>query len=210
MRKTRTHRASGRGLLFFSGAIRIGLLALLVSLLIHPSVFASRVRSLNLEEMVRRADRIFSGRCVRVRVAEDPGTRQKATFVTFSVGRAVKGDGRPEVTIKLLGEQGESGKREAGIEGAPRYREGEEVVLFLYPDSRSGFTSPVGLGQGKFGVVREKNGGRLAINAHGNRGLMERLSAGAEERLRGRAARHGGRPEISPDDLLEMAESLLP
>jgi len=210
MQKTRTHGASERVVPLFRGTIRLCLFVLLALFLIPPSVFASRVRSLNLEEMVRRADRIFSGRCVRVRVAEDPGTRQKATFVTFTVGRTVKGGGRPEVTIKLLGEQGSSGKREAGIEGAPRYTEGEEVVLFLYGDSRSGFTSPVGLGQGKFGVVRDKKGGRLALNAYGNRGLMERLSTRAEERLRGRAARYRERPEISPDDLLEMAESLLP
>jgi len=210
MQKTMAHRASGRGPFFFSGAIRLGLFALLASFLIQPSVFASRVRSLNLEEMVRRADRIFSGRCVQVRVAEDPGTRQKATFVTFTVDRTVKGEGRPKVTIKVLGEQGGSGKREAGIEGAPRYREGEEVVLFLYGDSRSGFTSPVGLGQGKFSVVRDKAGGRLALNAYGNRGLMERLSTRAEKRLRGRAARYRARPEISPDDLLDMAQSLLP
>ncbi len=210
MQKTMTHGESERVVPLIRGTIRLGLFALVALFLIHPDVFASRVRSLNLEEMVRHADRIFSGRCVRVHVAEDPGTRQKATFVTFAVGRTVKGDGRPEVTIKVLGEQGSSGSRENGIEGAPRYREGEEVVLFLYPDSRSGFTSPVGLGQGKFSVVRDKNGGRLALNAYGNRGLMERLSTGAEERLRGRAARHGGRPEISPDDLLEMAESLLP
>ena len=114
------------------------------------------------------------------------------------------------LTIKILGDQGWPGKRETGIEGAPRYVEGEEVVLFLYGDSRAGFTSPVGLGQGKFSVVRDKHGQRLALNEHGNRGLLERLSPRAEERLRGRAARHRDRPEISPEDLLEMAQSLLP
>ena len=210
MRKMMAHRGSGRQPLFLSGAVRLSLLALLTFFLIHPNILASQVRSLNLEEMVQRADRIFSGRCVQVRVAEDPETHQKATFVTFTVDRTVKGGGRPKVTIKVLGEQGWPGKREVGLEGAPRYVEGEEVVLFLYGDSRSGFTSPVGLGQGKFSVIRDKNGERLALNEYGNRGLMERLSARGEERLKGRGARHRDRPEISPDDLLDMAQSLLP
>jgi hypothetical protein len=210
MQQPMANHGSGRSPLSLAGVVRPVLLALLASLLIHPNLFASQVRPLNLEEMVQRSGRIFSGRCVQVRVAEDPGTHQRATFVTFAVDRTVKGGGPPRVTIKILGEQGWPGKRETGIEGAPRYMEGEEVVLFLYGDSRSGFTSPVGFGQGKFSVVRDKNGQRLALNEFGNRGLLERLSPRAEERLKGRAARHRGRPEIPPDDLLEMVKSLLP
>ncbi len=210
MQKTKAHRMSGRRHLFFSGAIRVGLFALLAAFLVQSNILASRVRSLNLEEMVNRADRIFSGRCVRVHVAEDPGTLQKATFVTFTVDRMVKGEPRPEMTIKVLGVQTPPREGEAGSHGAPRYREGEEVILFLYGDSRSGFTSPVGFGQGKFSVIRDKHGAHLALNAYGNRGLMERLSTRAEERLGGRAAEYHGRPGISPDDLLDMVKSLLP
>ncbi len=183
----------------------------LVALLLIPSrLLAAQVRSLNLEEMVQRADRIFSGRCVQVRVSEDPGTRQKATFVTFAVDRMVKGGGRYRVTIKVLGEQQGEGRHEAALDGAPRYREGEEVILFLYRDSRSGFTSPVGFGQGKFSVVRDKDGQRLAVNEFANRGLLERLSPRAEGRLKGRAALQRGGPEIPADDLLELARSLVP
>ena len=196
--------------LSLAGIARPVLLALLALLLIHPNLFASQVRSLNLEEMVQRSGRIFSGRCVQVRVAEDPGTHQKATFVTFAVVRAVKGVGHPRLTIKILGDQGWQGRRESGLEGAPRYAEGEEVILFLYGESRSGFTSPVGFGQGIFSVVPDKRGGRLAINEYGNRGLLERLSPRAEERLKGRAARHRDQPEMSRDELLEMVKSLLP
>jgi len=212
MQHPTAYRERGRAPLFPAAAIRPAAIAcLLVCLfLFHSEVMASQVRSLNLEEMVQRAGRIFSGRCVQVRVAEDPGTHQKATFVTFVVDQTVKEGGPPKVTIKVLGEQGWPGKRETGLEGAPRYAEGEEVVLFLYGESRSGFTSPVGFGQGKFSVVRDKKGGRLAINEHGNRGLLERLSSRAEERLKGRAARHRDRPGIPPEDLLEMVKSLLP
>jgi hypothetical protein len=34
----------------------------------------------------------------------------------------------------------------------PAHRVGEEVLLFLYPESQYGFTSPVGAGQRKFVV----------------------------------------------------------
>ena len=48
-------------------------LLLLVQLALAPPVDATRVRPLNLEQMADRADRVFAGRCVGVRVEKDPG-----------------------------------------------------------------------------------------------------------------------------------------
>jgi hypothetical protein len=169
---------------------------------------ASRVRPINLEEMTERADRIFAGRCVAVRAARDPELGQWVTYATFVVQRAVKGDVRGAVTIKMLGDPDPAAPRGGRVRGLPMFREGEEVVLFLYGDSRRGLTSPVGFGQGKFVVSKDKRGGRLAVNAFGNDNLFRKLTPRAQDRLRAGRARSVGQRGIPPDALLEMVESL--
>lgn len=64
--------------------------------------------------------------------------------IRFQVDRAVQGAraGQP-ITIREW----------AGLWAAgERYRVGERVMLFLYPPSKLGLTSPVGGGQGRFAV----------------------------------------------------------
>lgn len=186
---------------------------LLVPFVLVPALFvpseASSVRSLNLEEMTTRADRIFHGRCVQVRVGMDSRLGQKVTWVTFAPSRSVKGKIGGRITLKLLGDQRASAPPGEAMEGIPRFDEGEEVVLFLYADSRHGLTSPVGFGQGAFRVVRDKAGKATAVNQFGNQGLLDRLSTKAEARLGERAGRYRRTRIVPPGDLLEMAGSLV-
>ena len=183
-------------------------LALLACALLSFSLaHASRVRPINIEEMSQRADRIFLGRCVGVRAELDPDLGQMVTYATFVTHRAVKGSAHGKVTIKLLGDQVEDGSPVRGIEGVPRFREGEEVVLFLYGDSGRGLTSPVGLGQGKFVVFEDKLGKRQALNALGNETLFRNLSPGARKKL-GELPTRPARGGIDPDALLDMVRRL--
>ncbi len=108
----------------------------------------------------------------------------------------------------MLGEQVEGSEQGRRIEGLPVFRKGEEVVLFLYGESRSGLTSPVGFGQGKFVVGRDKEGRSMAVNAFGNRSLLRRLTPHAEGRVGREASRWRGRGGIPPDALLDMAEAI--
>ncbi|MFQ5843850.1 MAG: hypothetical protein ACE5JG_02565 [Planctomycetota bacterium] len=169
---------------------------------------ASRIRPLNLEQMTRRADRIFSGRCVGVQVERDAVLGRDVTLVTFAVRRRVKGDLGGLVRIKLLGVQVMGRDAPGGVAGLPRFSRGEEVVVFLYGDSRRGLTSPVGFGQGKFVLLEDKQGRRLAVNSSGNRHLLAGLSPEAERALGERAAMWRGRGAIPAGVLLDMAESL--
>ena len=162
---------------------------------------ASKVRPMDLEEMTERAGRIISGRCLRVRAVEESGIGLPATEVTFQVDRTLKGKAGDLLTIRQPASL--PGAGEARILGLPRFRPGEEVILFLYGESASGLTSPVGLGQGKFTVFTDKAGRRWAVNGHGNRNLS-----------RGRAAEAGGpaaeaHPGIAADLLLERVRTLL-
>ena len=171
-------------------------------------VQASRVRPVNLEQMAQHADRIFSGRCVSVRAEKDTDLGLMVTRVTFAVQKAAKGNVKGRVTIRVLGGQDETTEQGRPMDGVPRFQVGEEVVLFLYGDSSAGLTSPVGLGQGKFSVLTDKRGQKLAVNAVGNENLFERLSDRARGRLGRRAAAWEGRRPIPPDELLDIVRML--
>jgi hypothetical protein len=162
---------------------------------------------MTLEEMTERAGRIFSGQCTGVRVVEQPGRGMPVTEVTFRVDRTLKGRPGGTLTIRQLGGQGVAGERSAGILGLPRFRPGEEVILFLYGESASRLTSPVGLGQGKFTVYTDKDGRRRAVNGFGNRNLFRETSDKPGER-RGAAAEREPRG-IAADALLERIQTLL-
>jgi hypothetical protein len=191
------------------GCIVRWLVALLILLpfLVVPAE-ASRVRGLNLEEMTARADRIFNGKCVEIRVGVDPALGQTVTWVSFVPEHAVKGQVKGRITMKLLGNQSARARPGESTEGIPRFEKGEEVVLFLYPDSKHGLTSPVGFGQGAFKVVTDKSGQTTAANQFGNEGLLERLSPAAQNRLGEKASRYRGKRSVPPEDLLEMARTL--
>ncbi len=182
------------------------LLAATVTAAMVAPAAASRVRPLNLEEITRRAERIFSGRCTDVRRERDPGLGIEVSVVTLRVDHAVKGRLGRNVTVRSLDDAGSS-PGEADAAGVPFFRPGEEVIVFLYPESSAGLTSPVGLGQGKFTVLRDKHGARFVFNKLGNRGLFRGLSAQAARRI-GQPPPESERRGLSADALLRMATAL--
>ena len=166
---------------------------------------ASRMRPVNLEEMVRLSGRIVAGRCVDVRVEQD-ARAGAITVVTLQVDRAVKGKADRKVEFRLAGGLGPGGRPE--VIGMPRFVVGEEVILFLHRESRLGLTSPVGLGQGKFVLRPDGRGGRAAVNEFGNRALFRGLSAEGRRLVEGVAREAGPARGMPADVLLRMAERL--
>ena len=170
---------------------------------------ASQVRPVNLEQMTQRAARIFSGRCIQTSVEYDAALGRNITVATFRVQRAVKGVLGDTVTVRMLSGGTSLGDEPAGV---PRFRRGDEVVLFLYGESSLGLSSTVGLGQGSFKVLTDKQGHRLALNDVGNRNLMRALRPAATTRLRERLRVPVDGEQSAPTDpllLLDMAEALL-
>ena len=161
---------------------------------------ASQVRPVNLEQLTARAGLIFAGRCIASSAVQDPALEREITVATFEVERAVKGEAGAAVTIRMLG----------GDEpGLPRFAVGEEVVLFLYGESVLGLTSPVGLGQGRFTVVRDKTGRRLAVNGLANRNLLRDLTPQARARLGTAFEAFKDRSDLEADSLLDLAADLV-
>ena len=156
-------------------SIRSARITLLLSFLTLLSFAGwANSRSVNLAEMTSHAGRVVHGRVVEVREGVHPLHEQVAvTFLKVQVIEMLKGGAAREVTFTQYGTS-----TKQYVAHQPKYSVGEEVVLFLYPESKLGLTSPVGQGQGKF-VVRTdtRSGQRVLQNEHLNRALFARLDA---------------------------------
>lgn len=174
--------------------------------LVAPPLEASQVRPVNLEQMTERAARIFTGRCTDTTVMLDPQLGREITVATFDVDRVVKGEVGSTITLRMMG--GERGDG-SGAAGLPRFRPGDEVILFLYAESAVGLSSPVGLGQGRFTVFTDKAGYRIAVNDFTNNNLLHGLTPQARTRLGPALDVWKERKDLAAGALLEMVESLI-
>jgi hypothetical protein len=116
-----------------------------------------------LTQIARPAGVIFSGRVIAVRRSDSSGSRDAAsTAITFQIERAIRGvSAGQKLTIHEW----------AGLWArGERYRVGQRVMLFLFPPSKLGFTSPVAGPWGRFDI---DPAGRVVLNAF-NAGVVER------------------------------------
>ena len=66
--------------------------------------------------------------------------------------------------------------------GPAEYGKGQELVVLLRPVSEYGLTSPVGLEQGRFRIMRDRKGQATAVNGRGNLGLFDSVEQRARSR----------------------------
>jgi hypothetical protein len=176
---------------------------------------ASQVRLVNLEQMTQHAARIFAGRCAGATVVFDASLGRNVTVATFRVYRAVKGVTGKTVTVRMLDAEAVQGAPGDDPSSIATFRNGEEVILFLYGESAQGLTSPVGLGQGRFNIFTDKEGRKLALNHLGNKNLLKglrpdalaRLNAGGGSSTGGKTPRHS--EDLDPTALLDAVETLV-
>jgi len=125
---------------------------ILSALLACPALaHATSVRPLELEELVKQSHQIFVGRVVDVQQGTLSGTGFNYIEYTFSVDEWVKGGSSRTVKVRQLA-------RPMVIPGLPSYKKGQDLLLFLHRASEIGLTSPVGMQQGYYPVVRAANG----------------------------------------------------
>lgn len=127
-----------------------GGVALLAVLLAAGSSLTAQVRQLGLREMVASAGTIFIGTVSGARGGTDEHG-DIVTYTTFTVEEPIYGVAGRSITIKQLG--GETSTISARLEHMRYFRPGERVLVMLYPTSKLGFTSPVGLNQGAWPVT---------------------------------------------------------
>ena len=115
--------------------------------------------------MIARAQAVFVGETLDVRSqwVSTPSGRAIVTVVTFKVLRTLKGELGGQTQLEFLG--GTVGEYRMEVPGMPRFRVGDEDVLFV--DERGQPASPiVGFMHGRFRVLEDPRSGRRSVARH--------------------------------------------
>ena len=157
---------------------------------------ALTVRALSLDELLARAARVVHAQCLSVAPVTGRGELPVVEIV-LAVEETLKGEASERLVIRQL----------AGRWGdvVPTCRAGDEVVLFLHAPSRSGLTSPVGLGQGYLQVVRAAGRpARIVGDARVVGALAHPASTASSATLSGTPARQSAAPLDAALDALRV------
>ena len=142
--------------------VRLLLAAAMLIALAAGSPRAASVIAPTFEVMVARAQSVFVGETIDVRsrwVTTSSGPAI-VTLVTFKVTRTLKGELGGQTQLEFLG--GTVGEYRMEVPGIPRFRVGDEDVLFV--DERGQPVSPVvGFMHGRFRVLEEAGTGRRSV-----------------------------------------------
>ena len=161
----------------------------------------------DLAQLTDSAATIVRGRIILARVEPHPSYPHLFTVVvTMRADEVLKGAPEPTFTFRQFVADVRDRRDAAG------YRKGDEYLLLMNPLNNLGLSSPVGLEQGRFRILRGGDGNAAALNGHNNRGLFQTVSSKARyemlpARLRTLAARHQSGP-IALADLRAMIQQL--
>jgi hypothetical protein len=133
--------------------------------------------SRGLDQLTQEAQTIVRGYVVTSKVEPHLQLTNLTTVrVTISVSETLKGSARKSLEFR----QYVWNVREQV--GAAEYRKGEELLLLLGPVSEYGLTSPAGLEQGRFRILRDAKGQAVAVNGRGNVGLLQSVEQRARDK----------------------------
>jgi len=139
--------------------IFISLLPLLL-LFSHQKSLAQS-QPLSLQQVIAASGFIFSGKVIKVRSERDPASGFIVTNSTVAVEDAVRGVSKDQFTFKQYG--GSYNGLNVFVAGMSYFTEGEEVMVFLYPASVWGLTSPIGVSEGKLTIQRDPVSGKKFV-----------------------------------------------
>lgn len=169
-----------------SGMLGRFLAAVAIALSLAAPAAATTVLPLSLDQIIDQSTTVFQGTCTGNRTERDAATGFVVTYTTFAVEEVLKGSAEATHVIKQVGGEvpGDSGPS-LRIMGVPRFVPGEQYVVFLAGTSSAGFSSPIGLAQGRFNV--RKQAGRAHVgNGRDFRELTAQMPDGVPARVRER------------------------
>lgn len=156
--------------------IRNVLAALAIAAAAIAPAHALSVLPLQLDEVIDTSTTVLEGTCVENRSERDPATDLVVTYTTFEVKDVMKGHAAARHTIKQLGGSLPGEGLRYRVEGVPTFTVGEDYVVFLAGTSSAGFSSPIGLNQGRFRITQE-GAVRRAGNGRDLREMTSRMAA---------------------------------
>ena len=132
-------------------------LALIAVLAAAQVANATISRAIRFEEKVENAASIVIGTCIAQQSRWDEARNWILTYSTFRVEKTLKGAPAQEITIVTPG--GRVGSIAQEVIGVPRFRQGEEHVVFVR-NSQAGPTV-LYLEQGNYRVIKDDRGDRI-------------------------------------------------
>ena len=162
-------RITGRG--WWITALLLGGVGLLG---FAPAVEATTVKQLSLEQLVRGSQRIILGRCVSQETYWNKTRTRILTATRFAVTEDLKGDSREVATVVTVG--GTLDGLTQVVSGTPKFKENEEVLLFLEAGKGS-YWILMGLSQGMCRIATDRRGIKVAYHASSG---LHLVSASAE------------------------------
>jgi len=168
-----------------------------------PAARATTVIAPTFDELVSQAELIFQGSVTNVRsqwVGED-AQRHIASFVTFKVEEALKGQPGTSYTIQMLG--GTVNGETLEVSDAPKFAVGDRDILFVEHNGEQ-FIPLVGIMHGRFRIQREaQTGGDVVATNEGDK-LTDPGQLGKKETPSAPSA-----PGLSPNDFKEAIKTRL-
>jgi hypothetical protein len=156
---------------------RLGLLVLAASLAAAPALAQRGALTVprNIDQLTDRASDIVRGTVISARVEKHPEfTNLDTVVVTLRVRETLKGGAQGTFTFRQYIWDIRDRWDAAG------YRKGQDLLLILNAPTRYGFTSPVGIEQGRFRIQPDGKGGFTALNGTGNARLFDGLAGAAK------------------------------
>lgn len=123
--------------------------------------YATVAVGLDPEGLANRSQMVIEGRVESLESHVSPDGRQIVTTVRIQVEETWKG--APARTVEIVVPGGAAGELAQVVHGAPRFTEGEEVVVFLDRPRPDVAYAVVGLAQGKFSVREGPDGRQVAV-----------------------------------------------
>ena len=117
-------------------------------LLTATFVHATTVQRLSLEDLVKKAHHIVSGKVRNSRTYRSDNGKLILTNYTVEVDETIKGQSPQTFELTTVG--GKIGSRELHVSGMPSFEKGENIVVFT--ESSGSYQVVLGLGQGKFKI----------------------------------------------------------
>jgi hypothetical protein len=121
-----------------------------LALLGAPRALATTLVQMDLDQLTRTAAVVARARCLTISARWEGG--HLWTLTTFEVVEVWKSQAPQTIVVRLVG--GSDGHRTVRVDGVPRFRPGEEAVLFLEP-SGMGELTVTSWAQGTFRIHRD-------------------------------------------------------
>jgi hypothetical protein len=130
----------------------------LLALLVPPSLWATTLVRLSLDQLAAGADGVARVRCLSAESRWENGSIW--TVTTAEVVDTMKGKLPSVIAVRLPG--GRAGHFTAAVDGTPKFHPGDEAILFL-EESRAGGYTVAGWVEGTFRIARDVRSGSETV-----------------------------------------------